>query len=676
MLQSPTVDPVRQHCSQVTLQSEEKGHFANFANMVASANPDMISQFQKLDTDEERVMFCTMLNKVDHFTVQPIFKKKCADTARAKRTEGNEAYSKKRYKQAKILYTISAVKAPNTAGDDSMSYAIANRSACLYYLGDMSHAIQDIELALNLGYPDQLRYKLWERKAKSFVHLGQYDKAKLSLISAKKNLEANKDKFEEKKFKQATKSLKELLAVVVERSSIKDEVIQVEEGQIPDQPKLTKGCHKKLRNISSLLKVEHNDEVGRHVMAVKPVKAGDTLVVEEPIGAVLYSDKMGSNCDACFAKLHAAVPCPHCAGIAFCSPACRDSALAGYHQYECQFLDLMEGLGGSALARLAYRLVGSKSLKFFNNIKHQLNVDERGFDQVAASPSYSIPGVKKTDYGSYLATFNLVGLDSERWPEDLFNRALMATCLLKILKATRYFPDKSDENTFTHDEIFIGSLMMRHLNVLQFNAHEIYEFFRGDRGRMKPCKNSLLGVGVYPQASYFNHSCHPATARYNIGQKMVVKALVPVDQGQEVCENYGQVFYFKPREERRKELSSRYWFDCECPACREDWPLLKENTQVRWRGGKAKESALEDLKTVFDCGVDFMEHGQAKEAVDSLTEYINEVYGMVEPPLETVVRAEDKLRTCCNNMGTVIFQDNTPVLRTNPAERSSNLMTK
>merc|ERR1712059_109992 len=153
-------------------------------------------------------------------------------------------------------------------------------------------------------------------------------------------------------------------------------------------------------------------------------------------------------------------------------------------------------------------------------------------------------------------------------------------------------------------------------------------------------------------------------------------ALVPVEQGQEVCENYGQVFYFKPREERRKELSARYWFNCECPACREDWPLLKENTQVRWRGGKAKESALEDLKTVFDCGVDFMEHGQAKEAVDSLTEYINEVYGMVEPPPETVVRAEDKLRTCCNNMGTVIFQENTPVLRTNPAERSSNMMTK
>jgi hypothetical protein len=67
--------------------------------------------------------------------------------------------------------------------------------------------------------------------------------------------------------------------------------------------------------------------------------------------------------------------------------------------------------------------------------------------------------------------------------------------------------------------------------VLQFNAHEIYEFCRGDRGRLKPCKNNLIGLGVYPRASYFNHSCHPGTARINIGNKLVVKALHPIQKG-------------------------------------------------------------------------------------------------------------------------------------------------
>jgi len=279
---------------------------------------------------------------------------------------------------------------------------------------------------------------------------------------------------------------------------------------------------------------------------------------------------------------------------------------------------------------------------------------------------YSIPGVSKATYLSYLSMFNLVGLDGMRWQEDLFNRALMSVCLLKILKSTQYFPNKSDQNTFTSDEVFIGSLMMRHMNVLQFNAHEIYEFFRGDRSRMKPFKNNLIGVGVYPQASYFNHSCHPGTTRYNIGKKLVLKSLTPILPGQEVCENYGQVFYLKTKTERQKELSGRYWFNCECIACSEDWPLLKENSKVVWKADK-NQSALDDLKTVFDCGSDFMEHGQGKDAVESLTEYINEVYKLVDPPLETVIRAEDKLRTCFNNMGTVLFQDT--ALKINPQEK-------
>ena len=51
-----------------------------------------------------------------------------------------------------------------------------------------------------------------------------------------------------------------------------------------------------------------------------------------------------------------------------------------------------------------------------------------------------------------------------------------------------------------------------------------------------------------------------------------------------------------------------------------------------------------------------MDHGQAADATGSLEEYVDAVYNLIKPPLEIVVRAEDKLRTCYNNMGTVIFQ--------------------
>ena len=461
---------------------------------------------------------------MSHFVVQPVFKKKDSDLARTKRTEGNEAFQKKRYKQALNLYSMAACKAPE--GDETVAYSVANRSACHYYLGDLRHCLQDIELALSLDYPAQLCYKLHERKIKALLHLGQKDGANSAFHAAKKNLEAQKGKLDEKKATQAVAVLKTLYAAIESGKKPEDETLTLEEpDKAPEVPKLSSGPHKKLRDLSSLVRVERSEEAGRHVMAAQAVSSGDTLAVEDPLGAVLYAERFGSNCDNCFGKLRAPVACKSCAGVAYCNLRCREEAL-GWHKYECQHMDLMQGLGASALARLAYRMVAVRSLKFFNAIKHNLVVDEASTEQGGATPSYSIPGVKKSDYASYLSTFNLVGLDSGRWVEDTFHRALMAVCLLKILKAAKWFPhNNEDTDAFTNDELFVGSLILRHLNVLQFNAHEIYEVLRGDRGNMKPNKNHLIGVGVYPQASYFNHSCHPRTTRYNIGSNALAVLL-------------------------------------------------------------------------------------------------------------------------------------------------------
>lgn len=87
--------------------------------------------------------------------------------------------------------------------------------------------------------------------------------------------------------------------------------------------------------------------------------------------------------------------------------------------------------------------------------------------------------------------------------------------------------------------------------------------------------NHFKPKAIYPRASYFNHSCHGAVARYFLGSRMVLVAARSVAAGEEVHENYGPTFYFKGREERRRHLAARYWFDCGCHPCQRDWPLLK-----------------------------------------------------------------------------------------------------
>ena len=73
-----------------------------------------------------------------------------------------------------------------------------------------------------------------------------------------------------------------------------------------------------------------------------------------------------------FRRLKAAIPCRKCAGVAYCSTFCRDEAEDSHHKYECEFHDLLTGLGCSQVARLALRMITIKPFQFFLNLKPKL----------------------------------------------------------------------------------------------------------------------------------------------------------------------------------------------------------------------------------------------------------------------------------------------------------------
>lgn len=56
--------------------------------------------------------------------------------------------------------------------------ALANRSAALFSLKAYNLALDDIRLALESGYPEELRFKLLERRAKILGHFKQHDSAR------------------------------------------------------------------------------------------------------------------------------------------------------------------------------------------------------------------------------------------------------------------------------------------------------------------------------------------------------------------------------------------------------------------------------------------------------------------------------------------------------------------
>lgn len=57
---------------------------------------------------------------------------------------------------------------------------------------------------------------------------------------------------------------------------------------------------------------------------------------------------------------------------------------------------------------------------------------------------------------------------------------------------------------------------------------------------------------------------------------MISRALLPIAPGEQVFTSYCGGYQFLSKEERRKKTLEDYYFECDCQACTEDWPLYNE----------------------------------------------------------------------------------------------------
>lgn len=195
----------------------------------------------------------------------------------------------------------------------------------------------------------------------------------------------------------------------------------------------------------------------------------------------------------------------------------------------------------------------------------------------------------------------------------MLNRTHVALFLLNCLKKAGYFVNV-EASTLTEEQLFIGGLIVRNLQILQFNAHEVSELFVDDDTGTS--SSEFIGGAVYPTLALFNHSCNPSivryctrvcfpyrvnaftltpfsirTHRYFKGTTVVTRAIRNIKAGEMIGENYGPLFTQKNKEERQRILNEQYWFSCTCEACSNDWPNLAEmlvEKAVRFRCSNSK----------------------------------------------------------------------------------------
>ena len=183
-----------------------------------------------------------------------------------------------------------------------MALSLGNRSACLFQSGDYDLAISDINFALSVGYPEDIKYKLYDRLGRCHLKNCNPVKAKPSFLIATQLL-SKCDDIDEKKKSELKNSLELLIQECNNSINVKDKIGNIKENRT--MPDIQIHIDDMIRSneypaLAEKLEIRQDNIVGRHIIAKESLQLGETVLTESPYAAVLYPENNGKNCHNCF----------------------------------------------------------------------------------------------------------------------------------------------------------------------------------------------------------------------------------------------------------------------------------------------------------------------------------------------------------------------------------------
>ncbi|XP_033155180.1 SET and MYND domain-containing protein 4 [Drosophila mauritiana] len=655
--------------------SQKTGFFAEYyLKLKDQAGPNCESDIAKLSackSDEERVAYVEKLPWVQagdaNLVVNQEFGGKNAFLAAEIKERATAAFKAKKWLEAMVLYTRSYVALPSENVAE-IRVVLANRSATLYHMQKYQECLIDIKRALDLSYPKDLIYKLYERQARCYMALKDYPH---TIDSFKKCITAmdHSTLASDKRAKLNLDAMTMIKMLQNDPRTAKQEAKQQKQKIALDLAKPVK-----LENefVSPLVRIDSNRQEGRFARASADVKPGEELLVERPFVSVLLEKFAKTHCENCFMRTVVPVACPRCADVLYCSEQCREEASKKYHKYECGIVPIIWRSGASINNHIALRIIASKPLDYFLKLKPTID------EQLTPEQLISLP---KDDFRRVA---QLERHQGERQPSNFFQHVLMARFLTHCLRAGGYFGSEPKP-----DEVsIICSLVLRSLQFIQFNTHEVAELHKfSSSGREK---SIFIGGAIYPTLALFNHSCDPGVVRYFRGTTIHINSVRPIEAGLPINENYGPMYTQDERSERQARLKELYWFECSCDACIDNWPKFDDLPRdvIRFRCDAPNNCSavievppscndfmvkcvtcgeitniLKGLKVMQDTEMmtrtakRLYETGEYSKALAKFIDLIRIMYEVLAPPFPDFCESQQHLKDCFLNLGNVYTLD-------------------
>ncbi|NP_001072288.1 SET and MYND domain-containing protein 4 [Xenopus tropicalis] len=530
------------------LTSSEKEKFSSIADL------DEIFQacLSHLQQDEEQLierLCCNVTVAKDPNAVQ-FFKE-----------EGNKRFAEKQYATAAGLYSKAISHAKS--GSEALAVCFANRSAALFYLGQYSVCLEDIQHAQDHGYPERLRNKILQRKAECFQRLRKPS-------SCDPKLECVETVKPKKEPQTSTERLKEMA--------------------LDRNPHIT--------NASCALHLNFDTRKGRHLLASQNIEQGEVLIWEEAFASVIIPERKqwrkeikwdtritacDHYCHYCLNRVIASLPCQYCSFARYCSQECMDKAWRSYHYIECSMGDLLLALGMFCHTALRAVLVAGCRL-FSQSLEQTGSADATDKTKVCNSKST----YHEKYCSSYQSVVNLLPHTENHPAERKFLCGLTAAALYKklclIMAKDLVSSTSQTEKSLTKESgtiedwssvrQFLGPTVLRHMLQLYCNAQAVTALQENEDesslSLVKSNKSIRLATAVFPVLSLLNHSCDPNTTVSFTGRFVTVRANRPIRRDEEVTHCYGPHKLRMDVAERQQLLKDQYFFVCQCKACTEE----------------------------------------------------------------------------------------------------------
>lgn len=325
-------------------------------------------------------------------------------------------------------------------------------------------------------------------------------------------------------------------------------------------PRVTHAANSAIACAGDSVTIKKTIDCGRFVAATKDIQIGEVIAVEKAFVAIAHADPdvTATHCQQCLRMNYAPVPCDQCTFAMYCSAACKSHAWKHHHQFEC--------------------LIVSPSLPLLTRFAIRLAIITAPlYDVIETYPTENDLPEERYESDRYKEIHNLCTNTPMRSVADLFRRSVTAALIYELVEAnTTFFSTANDLGPRKNRDVFKG-LLLRHMQTGPSNFHTINEKLRSVCGSAPPGGSMIeVGAGAYSFLSMVNHSCAPNVMRHCYGATTVLRAIRFIRQGEELLDNYGYHFAVMPRNERRQQLKSQYLFDCNCEACKEDWPFYHD----------------------------------------------------------------------------------------------------